>query len=243
MIPASAGSPESATHDAPLVTIEIDPGADPPAAWPAAPLTVRRGELAVVTGPAGCGKSHLLRAAAGLAVDAGRRALVAHHELGTLSVRRRRATLAALRLFYLPQDPPLVSNLNVLDNLLLPIRWLGERDEAEAIEEAHRLLGASGIAWAAAALPSRLSDEDRRTAALLRGFLRRPAIALLDRPFLGLDDDRRAGVLPLIRGALVETGCAILATSSSLNGFEGLSPREIRMPARHAPGAPPGAPA
>ncbi|MBI3450746.1 MAG: ATP-binding cassette domain-containing protein [Acidobacteria bacterium] len=238
----AAGDPREPAHDeALLVSIEIDRGAESPAAWPGTPITVRRGELAVITGPAGCGKSHLLRGAAGLALGSGRRALISHHELGTMTHRRRRETIAGVRLFYLPQDPPLVSNLTVLENLLLPIRYLGERDEAGAMAEARRWLEASGIAWAAASLPARLSDENRRTTALLRGFLRRPSIALLDDPLLGLDDDRRAAVLPLIRAALVETRCAILATSSSLDGLETLSPQEIRMPARHAPGASAGA--
>jgi ABC-type lipoprotein export system ATPase subunit len=206
--------------------------------WPGGPLHVLAGQVAVVTGPAGCGKSHLLRAAAGLSLVPGRRVLVAGHELGSMPHRARRRAAAGMRLFYLPQEAPLLSNLTVLENLLLPIRYLGEREEKEALAEAGDLLRAMGIGWAAGELPARLSDEDRRTAAIIRGFLRRPAVALLDDPLSGLDEASLAGALPLIRSALQSWGCAILAAAPDMDGFEGLPAVERAMPPRRAQASP-----
>jgi putative ABC transport system ATP-binding protein len=205
-------------------------GAGEGSGWPPEPLVVRPGEMVVLTGPAGSGKSHLLRLAAGLAHDDHRRVTIAGHDLGSLSARGRRQALAAMRLLYLSQEAPLVSNLTVLENLLLPTRYLGEGSEREAIGRALALMDAAGIGWAAGYLPARLSEEDRRAAALLRGFLRRPVAAILDDPLSGLRESGLTAVLPLVRAALMENGCAILAAATEMIAFTGLPAREAPLP-------------
>jgi ABC-type lipoprotein export system ATPase subunit len=147
-----------------------------------------------------------------------------------MSHRGRRRALADLRLLYLSQEAPLVSNLTVLENLLLPMRYLGEGDEREAIGRALVLMDAAGLGWAAGYLPARLSDEDRRTAAILRGFLRRPAAAILDDPLSGLRESSLAALLPLVRAALQDDGCAILAAATEMSAFTGLPAREAPVP-------------
>lgn len=243
--PARETAAPSPSSRAPVIVIERDPlssdGDTAGNGWPAAPVTVSPGQMVVLTGPPGCGKSHLLRSAAGLCRDPGRRVTVASRDLGLMSHRRRRQAISETKLFHLPQEAPLLSNLTVLENILLPVRYLGGRQEEEAIQEALVLLRASGIEWAAGDLPARLSDEDRRTAALLRGFLRRPAAALLDDPLLGLDASSLSGVVPLIRSALGSWGCAILAAAPDISSFAGLGAAEVPMPARQAtPAAAPG---
>src|SRR5207247_8356597 len=84
-----------------VITLEPDPSDDQsPRAWPEATLSVDAGRMLVLTGPPGCGKSRLLRAAAGLEPARGARVGIAGLHLESLSHRQRRKVAARMRLFY-----------------------------------------------------------------------------------------------------------------------------------------------
>lgn len=193
------------------------------------PVRVDGGSAALLTGPRGCGKSTVLRVAVGLGRPAGLRARLGGLELGRLSHRARRRALAGLRLFYLPRDPVLISNLSVLENLLLPIRFHRERPEAEAAGEARGRLEEAGLPGLADAAPARLSREARRMVVLVRGFLRRPAVALLDDPLAGLEERRRDTVLRWMAAARDGWGCALLATSRDADPYAALGSTPVAM--------------
>jgi predicted ABC-type transport system involved in lysophospholipase L1 biosynthesis ATPase subunit len=205
-----------------------------PGAWPdesSAPDTIRvkAGEMVVMIGPLGSGISRALAVLAGRISGPEGQALVAGEDLGRLSHRRRRAMLRSLRLFHLPPEPSLISNLTVMENLLLPIQFLGERKESEASREAIALLDATGVGWAAGMLPASLSPGAQRTVALVKGFMRRPRVALLEDPLLDLDESNLAGIRPLIRATLGSVGCAVLAASHDASIFDGLPARTVRI--------------
>jgi len=230
----ATGTVAAAPADRPDAIIVVDAEEAAGSSWPPAPIVVAAGRMVVATGPPGCGKSLLLRSAAGFARAPGWRARVAGVEMAGLSHAMRRRVAAETRLFYLPQTAPLVSNLTVLENILLPILYRRERDAAESAREAMEWLASSGIGWAAHELPSRLSEEDRKTAAILRGLLRRPVAALLDDPLGGLAAESLAGIMPLLRSAMTEGGCAILAAGPDLALFSGLPVTSVTMPMRRA---------
>lgn len=234
-----------------VIFLEPDAAAVPEGAAGLPSVAVPEGGMVALTGPPGSGTSALLAAAAGVRPLPGLSARVGGRDLGALPHRRRRAERRALRLLYLPQEPALISNLTVLENILLPIRYLGERPEREAGREARDLLEASGLIRDAGRLPSHLSAKDVRTVALFRGFLRRPRAAILDEPLAGLDEPRLAGILPLVRSALAGKGgpaCAILAAAADPSPLEALgarivvvekSPSEAAAGSGPAPGAVP----
>jgi len=203
-----------------------------------ASVSVDEGEMVVLTAPPGSGTSAALRALAGDApIPEPGRAMVDGQELSLLSHRKKRRARQNLRLFHLPHDPPLISNLTVMENILLPARFLGENTEEQAAREGRLLLEAAALGWAAGMLPGRLPMEARKAVALIRGFLRRPRVALLDDPLADLDDVSLAGIRPLIRGTLAAGGCAILAASRDLRPFEGIPYRHVRMTPLRAPDA------
>jgi ABC-type lipoprotein export system ATPase subunit len=185
--------------------------------------------MAVLSGPKACGKSTLLRAAAGLGRVAGLCIRISGRELGRLSHRSRRSALREDRLFYLPREPVLISNLTILDNLLLPFLILAERGEAEAAERALGSLEQAGLHWAVGLRPTQLSREHRKMVVLMRGFLRRPRVALMDDPLGSLDIRHRETAREWMRLARDRDGCAILVASRDARRYESLGGNLVVM--------------
>lgn len=210
--------------------ILYEPGAPSRGEAPPFTVTVRTGEMVILGGPPGAGKSSILRELAGVAGPPRGRALIDDQCLSALSHRGRRARCRRLRLGFVPEMPALVSNLSIMDNLLLPSRYFGESAESRAWQEAHTLLDASGLGWAAGRLPGALTIEDRRAVAVIRALLRRPIVALLDEPLAGLAAATLAAVRPLLRATVARGECALLASAADPSLYASIPHSVIPVP-------------
>jgi len=136
-----------------------------------------RGTATVVVGRSGAGKSVLLKAAAGL-----------------LPRSAGRVVVHAPPLVFVHQDPALLDDRSVLDNVLLPAAVAGVDDREALRRAAAALLGRLGLHAVAALRPARLSPSQARRAALARALLLRPGVLIVDEPTTGLDPDSAADV-------------------------------------------------
>ena len=150
-------------------------------------LTVGPGEMAVVMGPSGVGKSTLLDAVGGH---------LAHGFTAAGAVRLNGRDVTALppearRIGLVFQDAGLFPHLSVGDNLAFGLarRVRGRAARRAAVAEALAQAGLSGMA---ARDPATLSGGQRARAALMRALLAEPEALLLDEPFASLDADLRA---------------------------------------------------
>ncbi len=216
-----SGQPLIAFHPGPA-----DPGMPRPFE-----IEVMAGELVLLTGPPGAGQSLILEALRGGFIPAVASASLGGSDFSRLGHRRRRLKARELRLAWLPAEPALISNVTVMENLLLPLRYFGEMSDEKAAREAFILLHASGLGWASALLPSSLSPEDRKTVAIFRGLLRRPKVALMDDPLGGLDAASLAGVRPLLKATIARGECAILATAPDVGAYAGMKYRTVAIAA------------
>lgn len=145
-------------------------------------LQVRRGELSVLIGPNGHGKSTLLRAVSGLlSPTAGSISLVGQEISGSKPEK-----IAALGLIHIPQGDLLFPDMTVLENLTLGAflrkesRSLRTRRLAEIYEIFPRLAERS------AQRARTLSGGERRMLALGRGLMADSKVLMIDEPSLGL---------------------------------------------------------
>lgn len=169
-------------------------------------LTVGPGEIVMVTGPSGTGKSLVMRGAAGLATPfSGRvvvfgRSLASLHHDALMELRQRTA--------YASENAPLVSNLNVRDNLATPLllRGMVWTDAKARVDTALERLG---IAEHATKRPHELSQVQHRLAILARALVVPADLMILDEPSRGLDDQKNDVVADLLR-MLASDGAAIL---------------------------------
>lgn len=141
-------------------------------------LEARAGEFVSIIGPSGSGKSTLLNILCGLLrADGGD--ILFHGEPAT-----DRALLG--RIGYMPQKDLLLPWRSVLENVLLGPELMG-RDMATARQEAEEALAHFDLAGFAEDYPATLSGGMRQRVALLRTFLCRQEVILLDEPLGALD--------------------------------------------------------
>jgi polar amino acid transport system ATP-binding protein len=183
-------------------------------------LTVRRGEVAVVVGPSGGGKSTLLRCVNGLEafgegevrIDevAFRAGPVGPDEERTLRVVRRRVGMVFQQFHLFP-------HLSVLGNVMSgPLYVLG-RPRAEAEKSARGLLDRVGLLDRSDARPDELSGGQQQRVAIARALAMEPEAILFDEPTSALDP-RMAGEVLKVIAELATAGQTMVVVTHAM-GF------------------------
>jgi iron(III) transport system ATP-binding protein len=162
-------------------------------------LAVEPGEIVCLVGRSGCGKTTLLRLAAGVEVPTAGRILVNDREVSGeaafLPPERR-----GIGLMF--QEFALFPHLSNLANVMFGLKALPKH---EAEHEARRALERVGLGEFAQAYPHMLSGGEQQRVALARAVAPRPSVLLMDEPFSGLDrrlrDSVRNETLAILREA------------------------------------------
>lgn len=148
-------------------------------------LEVEAGCLCAIVGVSGVGKTTLLNCVAALdhwtegSIRVGQTYVPLHEPEEASLFRRQHVGLAF-------QQPHLLPEFTVLENLLMPIRIV--RDLTSTDETwGQELLAMVGLADLAHRLPSTLSGGQAARAGLARALVRRPSLWLLDEPTGNLD--------------------------------------------------------
>lgn len=175
-------------------------------------LNVEGGEFVAITGPSGSGKSSLLYLLGLLDRPTTGRVLLE----GADTARLAPPELAALRLARLGfvfQFHFLLPEFSALDNVLIPIRRRGALKPEAAQARAMALLGALGLADAAAKLPEQLSGGMRQRVAIARALANDPILLLADEPTGNLDTKNAAAVFDIFARLAAEEGRAVLVVT------------------------------
>ncbi|WP_051340706.1 ABC transporter ATP-binding protein [Azospirillum halopraeferens] len=137
---------------------------------------IAHGAFHCLVGRSGCGKTTLLKLAAGLLAPTDGRVLI-----DGAAVREPSG-----RVGFVFQAPTLLEWLSALDNVLLPVslkRRPGPDDRAAALE----LLDLVGLGGLEGRRPGELSGGQQSRVAIARALAGEPAVLLLDEPFAALD--------------------------------------------------------
>ena len=175
-------------------------------------LSVGRGEFVAVTGPSGSGKSSLLYLLGLLDRPTKGEVRLEGQDTARLSAKEM-AALRLARLGFVFQFHFLLPEFSALDNVLIPIRRLGRLRDAAARERAMGLLGALGLADAAAKLPEQLSGGMRQRVAIARALANDPALILADEPTGNLDTKNAAAVFDIFAKLAAEEGRTVIVVT------------------------------
>ncbi len=155
-------------------------------------LEVNPGEIFVLMGPSGVGKSVFLKLLAGLdRPDAG------HITINRTSLDRvKKTNKYVLGLVF--QAGALFNSISVFDNLALYFREHALYDEAEIEKRIFQVLHMLNLQNTAFLMPSNLSGGMKKRVALARGLLMEPDVLLFDEPTSELDPMTAASIIELI---------------------------------------------
>jgi len=143
---------------------------------------VRKGEIFILLGGSGCGKSTIMKHMIGLNPVLAGTLRVAGEEW----TRKTRASLCR-KIGVMYQSGALFGSMTCLENVMLPLEEFSKLKRDARRERAMSLLEDVELADAAQKLPSEISGGMRKRVAIARAMALDPEIVFLDEPSAGLD--------------------------------------------------------
>src|SRR5258706_13852725 len=167
-------------------------------------LDIADGELLVLLGPTGAGKTTTLRMVAGLErPDAGR------VEIGGQDVSMEPPAVRDVAFVF--QQYSLYPHLTVYDNLAFPLRSPARRlPEDDVRKRVHEVAARLHIRGKLANKAARFFGGEMQRVAIGRALVRAPSIYLMDEPLSSLDAQLRAELRLALKRLQAELGAAIL---------------------------------
>ncbi|MFG1603202.1 ABC transporter ATP-binding protein [Actinoplanes sp. NPDC049265] len=183
--------------------------------WEDVTLTLPAGEISVLLGPSGTGKSVFLKTLVGLLRPDRGSIWIEDQDLPKL---KDRDLYAVRRLFgVLFQDGALFGSMNIFDNVAFPLREHTRKSESEVRAIVGEKLEMVGLTGAEDKLPGEISGGMRKRAGLARALVLDPEIILFDEPDSGLDPVRTAYLNQLIIDLNQSTGATFLIVTHDIN--------------------------
>ncbi len=176
-------------------------------------LTVAAGEIVVLLGRSGSGKSSLLNLIAG--IDAPTSGTVRVHGTDLTALDEQARTRFRRRhIGFVFQFFNLIPLLTVEENVLLPLD-LNDRADAAGVARVRALLDRVGLGGRGDSFPDRLSGGEQQRVAIARALIHEPALVLADEPTGNLDAETAAGVLDLLDTLAREAGRTVVMVTHS----------------------------
>ncbi|MDE2150491.1 MAG: ATP-binding cassette domain-containing protein [Gammaproteobacteria bacterium] len=157
-------------------------------------FTVEQGQMVFLTGPSGAGKTTLFKLIALLARPS--RGDIVVDGVNLVSVRHGRIPAYRRKLGLIFQNPHLLPERTVFDNVALPLLIRGHSG-ADIGRRVRAALDAVGLLGRERAYPPMLSGGEQQRASIARAVVTRPALLLADEPTGNLDPAMAAEVMQL----------------------------------------------
>ncbi len=159
-------------------------------------LTVQRGEFAAVIGKSGSGKSTLLNMLTGIDHPTSGQVLVDGLDIYSLT-ESQRSLWRGRNLGIVFQFFQLLPMLNLLENVMLPMDYVGMYEIDQRPKKALELLDLVGLKDQAQQLPRAVSRGQQQSAAIARAMATDPPILVADEPTGNLDSRSAAVIIDL----------------------------------------------
>jgi phospholipid/cholesterol/gamma-HCH transport system ATP-binding protein len=183
--------------------------------WEDVSMTIPEGEVSVLLGPSGTGKSVFLKSLIGL-LRPERGSIVID---GTDILECSAKELYEIRTLFgvLFQDGALFGSMNIFDNTAFPLREHTKKSEREIRDIVMEKLEMVGMPQDGDKLPGEISGGMRKRAGLARALVLDPQIILCDEPDSGLDPVRTAYLSQLLIDINAQIDATVLIVTHNIN--------------------------
>ncbi|WP_306325920.1 ABC transporter ATP-binding protein [Streptomyces venezuelae] len=164
--------------------------------WQDVTLTLPAGEVSVMLGPSGTGKTVFLKSLIGLLKPQQGRVLINGVDMVSSPERDIYETRKLFGLMF--QDGALFGSMTLFDNIAFPLREHTRKRESEIRRIVMERIELVGLLGAEGKLPGEISGGMRKRAGLARALVLDPQIVLCDEPDSGLDPVRTAYLSQLL---------------------------------------------
>jgi putative ABC transport system ATP-binding protein len=175
-------------------------------------LTVAKGEFVAVMGPSGCGKSTLLNILGLLDSPTSGRHFFLDEDVSRYN-EKQRAKVRKERIGFIFQNYNLIDELNVYENIELPLIYLGAAP-GERKRRVNEMLERFMLVQRQKVFPLQLSGGQQQQVAVARALIINPLLILADEPTGNLDSKRGAEIMDLLANLNGQGTTIIMVTHS-----------------------------
>jgi putative ABC transport system ATP-binding protein len=178
-------------------------------------MTVADGEFVAIVGRSGSGKTTLMSLLGALEQPTSGMIVVDGEDITQLSPVEL-VHYRGRKIGFVFQSYNLVSNLTSIENVMLPMEFIGI-GKAERKARARQLLGQVELTGAKQQRkPSRLSGGEQQRVAIARALANKPSIILADEPAGNLDSQTSSTIMELLRGLSRSEGTTIIVVTHDM---------------------------
>lgn len=175
--------------------------------------------IVIISGPSGAGKTTLIRIIAGLETPTSGLVLIDGVEVSRLGAYEL-AWFRRKKIGFKPQDPTLIPQLTVLENVALPLLFnFVARDKA--IKAAKEILDDVGLSERMDHKPAQLSGGEFERVSFAQTIIGSPPIVILDEPTAHLDLENSKKIATIIKRKQGETQSLYIVTTLEESLIEG----------------------
>ncbi len=171
-------------------------------------MQLRKGEFVALMGRSGSGKSTFLHQIALLDRPTSGYIEINGKDVSQLSEKERSVFRLHL-LGYVFQDYALMPELNLYENIALPMMALGKM-KREYDKDVREIIERVGLTGREGNLPSELSGGEQQRVSIARAIVNKPDILFADEPTANLDSEAAAAVLEVMRELVDKYGQTII---------------------------------
>ncbi|CAL4322703.1 lipoprotein-releasing ABC transporter ATP-binding protein LolD [Buchnera aphidicola] len=177
-------------------------------------LTIKKGDITIITGKSGSGKSTFLNLLSGLDKPSSGRILFNGILLNSMSSNEI-AVLRNLKLGFIFQFHHLLLDFNVLENVAMPM-LIAKKSIKESKEKSYEILKKIDLEKKLNQYPSQLSGGERQRVAIARAMINKPNLIIADEPTSHLDEKNKKIIFNLILELNKELNTSFLIVTHDL---------------------------